>query len=140
MYLVDTDVLSESRKGSRADAGVQAFFAQVRRTGSPLFISAITIGEIQHGVVRIRLRGDGEQARVLEHWLNDILQRFEDRILPFDTDCARMWGQLRASDPSNPLDKQIAAIAHVHGLTVVTRNLAHFRPTGVPTHDPFGRV
>jgi predicted nucleic acid-binding protein len=137
MYLIDTDVLSEIRKGPRADAGVRAFFAGAGQQESLLFISVITIGEIRRGVARIRHRGADDQALLLERWLNDLLQKFEDRILPFDADCAQTWGQLRVPHPENPLDKQIAATAHVHGLTVVTGNAAHFRSTGVPIHDPF---
>lgn len=139
MYLIDTDVLSEARKGTRADAGVRAFLDETMRSQAQLFISVITIGEIRRGVARIRHRGDNEQALRLESWLNDILSKFEDCILPFDTDCAQMWGQLRVPHPENPLDKQIAATAHVHGLTVVTGNPAHFRSTGVPSYDPFRR-
>jgi predicted nucleic acid-binding protein len=137
MYLIDTDVLSEARKGHRADTGVRAFFAGAGASESQLFISVITVGEIRRGVARIRHRGDDDQAALLERWLNDLLQKFEDRILPFDADCAQIWGQLRVPHPGNPLDKQIAATACVHGLTVVTGNAAHFRATGVPLHDPF---
>jgi predicted nucleic acid-binding protein len=137
MYLIDTDVLGEVRKGPRADAGVRAFFAGVGSQESLLFISVITIGEIRRGVARIRHRGDDDQALLLERWLQDLLQKFEDRVLPFDADCAQTWGQLRVPHPENPLDKQIAATAHVHGLTVVTGNVAHFRSTGVGIHDPF---
>jgi predicted nucleic acid-binding protein len=138
MYLIDTDVLSEVRKGPRADAGVRDFFAAAVRSESLLFISVISIGEIRRGIARILHRGDDDQARLLERWLNDLLQKFEDRILPFDVDCAQTWGQLRVPHPGNPLDKQIAATAHVHGLTVVTGNVAHFRSTGGPLHNPFG--
>ena len=137
MYLIDTDVLSEARKGPRADAGVRAFLDEAMRSQVQLFLSVVTIGENRRGVGRIRHRGDNEQALRLENWLNDILSKFEDRILPFDTDCAQMWGQLRVPHPENPLDKQIAATAHVHGLTVVTGNPAHFRSTGVLSYDPF---
>lgn len=137
MYLVDTDVLSEQRKGSRADPGVQAFFDEMYKAASPLYVSAITIGEIRHGVARIRHRGDEIQARLLERWLQELLQAFEDRVLPFDTDCAQTWGQLRVPNPENPIDKQIAAIAHVHDLIVVTGNTEHFRSTGVPLRNPF---
>jgi toxin FitB len=137
MYLIDTDVLSEARKGPRADAGVRAFLDEVRKSGAQLFISVITIGEIRRGVARIRHRGDDEQALRLERWLAEILLKFEDHILPFDTDCAQMWGQLRVPHPENPLDKQIAATAHVHGLAVVTGNAAHFRSTAVSVYNPF---
>jgi toxin FitB len=137
MYLIDTDVLSEARKGPRAHAGVRAFFAEADRAKSPLFLSVITVGEIRRGVALIRHRGDAAQARMLERWLTLMLQEFSDRILPFDADCAQMWGQLRVPHAENPLDKQIAATAYVHGLTVVTGNVAHFRATGVPLRDPF---
>jgi predicted nucleic acid-binding protein len=137
MYLVDTDVLSELRKGAHADAGVRDFFAGAGQSESLLFVSVITIGEIRRGIARIRHRGDDNQAQLLERWLNDLLQKFEDRILPFDADCAQTWGQLRVPHPENPLDKQIAATAHVHGLTVVTGNVANFRSTGVQLLDPF---
>ncbi len=137
MYLIDTDVLSELRKGARADAGVRDFFAGVGHSESPMFVSVITIGEIRHGIARIRHRGDDGQAQLLERWLNDLLQKFEERILPFDADCAQTWGQLRVPHPENPIDKQIAATAHVHGLTMVTGNVAHFRSTGVRVLDPF---
>jgi predicted nucleic acid-binding protein len=137
MYLIDTDVLSEVRKGARADAGVRAFFTAAVRSSAPLFLSVITIGEIRRGAASIRHRGDEDQALRLERWLDDVLQGFEDRILPFDVDCAQAWGQLRVPHPENPLDKQIAATAWVHGLTVVTGNVTHYRPTGAPLHDPF---
>jgi toxin FitB len=137
MYLIDTDVLSEVRKGARANAGVRAFLDDARRSRTQLFVSVITIGEIRRGVALMQHRGDVEQASRLDHWLNEILTRFADHILPFDVDCAQMWGQLRVPHPENPLDKQIAATALVHGLTVVTGNTEHFQTTGVPSRDPF---
>ena len=137
MYLIDTDVLSETRKGPRADQGVRTFFAEAARVDAPLFLSVITVGEIRRGVARIAHRGDADQARHVERWLTELLTRFEDRILHFDADCAQAWGQLRVPNPENPLDKQIAATALVHGLSVVTGNPEHFRSTGVAWHNPF---
>ncbi|MEO8316665.1 MAG: type II toxin-antitoxin system VapC family toxin [Pseudomonadota bacterium] len=137
MYLIDTDVLSEVRKRQRANPGVRAFLDQVKQSEAQLFVSVLSIGEIRRGVVRIRHRGDDEQASLLERWLNELLANYEDHILPFDIDCAQMWGKLRVPHPENPLDKQIAATAHIHGLTVVTGNPAHFRSTSVPWLDPF---
>jgi toxin FitB len=137
MYLIDTDVLSEIRKGSRADAGVRAFFREEGRAGAAFHLSVVTIGEIRRGVALIQQRGDEIQARRLEKWLDSVLAEFQSRILPFDVDCAQTWGQLRVPQAENPLDKQIAATALVHGLTVVTGNLAHFRSTGVPLRDPY---
>jgi predicted nucleic acid-binding protein len=137
MYLVDTDVLSEIRKDTRANAGVRELFVDAEKSGTPLFLSVITIGEIRCGVARIRHRGDEEQAVRLERWLHSILQKFDERILPFDVDSAQTWGQLRGTHPGNPIDKQIAATALVHGLTVITGNTAHYVRTGATLRDPF---
>jgi toxin FitB len=137
VYLLDTDVVSELRKGSRANPGVLAFLSAARSEAVPLYLSVITLGELCQGVERIRHRGDDEQAGRLARWLERVLREFADSILPFDTDCARVWGHLRVPNPENPLDKQMAAIALINDLVVVTRNAAHFRPTGVRLLDPF---
>lgn len=137
MYLVDTDVISEARKGVKSNLGVRGFFADVAANSTPLYLSAITIGELRQGVESIRHRGDREQARKLARWLDQISRDFADAILPFDADCAQVWGRLRVPHSQNPLDKQIAATALIHDLTVVTRNSAHYAPTGVPLLNPF---
>ena len=137
MYLVDTDVISESRKGERANAGVRAFFRRASREALPLYVSAVTIGELRRGIEKLRHRGDGRQAAELERWLGRITDGYRDAILAFDADMAQVWGRLRVPHPENPLDKQIAATALVCDLTVVTRNTAHFAPTGVGLLNPF---
>jgi predicted nucleic acid-binding protein len=137
MYLIDTDVISESRKGQAANPGVVAFFSEAHVARTALFLSVVTVGEIRHGVERMRQRGDEPQSQRLERWLNALLDHFSDHILPFDADCAQMWGRLRVPDATNPLDKQIGATALIHSLTVVTRNVAHFRVCGVPAYSPF---
>ncbi len=137
MYLVDTDVISEARKGPRADSGVREFFAGAGRRGAALYVSAVTIGELRQGVERIRHRGDLAQARRLERWLGEVTAQYAESILPTDAEVAEVWGRLRVPDADNPLDKQIAATALIYGLVVVTRNVAHFAPTGVQVHDPF---
>ena len=137
MYLIDTDVISEARKAEKANAGVKEFFQDASRAGVALYLSAVTIGELRQGVEAIRYRGDGEQARLLERWLNRVAQDYADAILAFDDETAQIWGRLRAPHPENPLDKQIAATALINGLIVVTRNTAHYQPTGVPLLDPF---
>jgi predicted nucleic acid-binding protein len=137
MYLVDTDVISEARKGGATNPGVVDFFRSARLERTGLFLSVITVGEIRHGVERIRHRGDELQAQRLERWLNSLLEQFADHILPFDADCAQLWGRLRVPDATNPIDKQIGATALIHGLTVVTRNISHFRCCGVPAQSPF---
>lgn len=137
MYLLDTDVVSEMRKGEGANRGVREFFANASRAGTDLYLSAITIGELRQGVERIRHRGDAAQARRLERWLNQITSAYAHAILAFDEECAHVWGRLRVPHPENPLDKQIAATALIHDLHVVTRNTDHFAPTGVGLLNPF---
>jgi hypothetical protein len=137
MYLIDTDVISEARKGERANRGVRKFFADVERDEAPIYLSAITIGELRQGVERLRYRGDEPQARLLERWLDRVTDTFEDSILSFDEETAQIWGRLRVPNPENPLDKQIAATALINDLTVVTRNTDHYLPTGAQVVNPF---
>jgi len=137
MYLIDTDVISEARKEGKANAGVRRFFADADRNNVPMYLSVVTIGEMRHGVEIIRHRGDESQARVLERWLEHVIDRFEDAILSFDQETAEVWGRLRVPDRENPLDKQIAATAIINELTVVTRNIAYYAPTGVGLLNPF---
>ena len=137
MFLVDTDVISEARKGDKANAGVREFFDNASRNNIALFLSAITIGELRQGVEIIRHRGDSAQSARLERWLDRLTVDYADAILPFDQEAAQIWGRLRAPHPEYPLDKQIAATALIHDLTVVTRNTDHYRPTGVPLVNPF---
>jgi predicted nucleic acid-binding protein len=135
VYLVDTNVISEARKGSQANAGVRQFWKSVDPAG--LYVSVQTVGEIRRGLENIRQRGDLPQARKLEQWLNRVVQDYADRILDFDLDCAQIWGKLMSPHPQHAIDKQIAAIALIHGLTVVTRNVEDFRGTGVEVINPF---
>ena len=137
MYLVDTDVISELRKRDKANPGVVAFFAEVAANDAPLYVAAVTIGELRRGIELIRHRGDVEQAQGLERWLGRLLRDFGDSILAFDADAAQVWGRLRVPHPENPLDKQIAATALIHDLVLVTRNVRHFSATGVKLLNPF---
>jgi toxin FitB len=137
MYLVDTDVISEIRKGQRANAGVRDFFESATRDRMDLYLSVVSIGELRQGVERIRHRGDIEQASLLERWLKQVSRAYADAILALDEETAQVWGRLRVPNPENPLDKQIAATALMHDLTVVTRNTEHFAPTGVRLKNPF---
>jgi predicted nucleic acid-binding protein len=138
VYLIDTDVVSELRKKDRADPGVRAFFARVEAEQAPVYLSVVTIGEVRRGIEIIRHRGDKSQAEQLESWLQKILDDYEDCILAFDVESSQMWGRLRVPHPDNALDKQIAATALIHGLTVVTRNERHYRGSGVGVLNPFG--
>lgn len=135
MYLVDSNVISEARKGSKANPGVRAFW-QSAGSGE-IYIAVQTIGEIRQGLESIRARGDVQQAALLEAWLEVVVEHYADHILAFDIDCAQVWGKLMAPHPQHPIDKQIATIALLHDLTVVTRNSADFAATGVKLLDPF---
>ena len=137
MFLIDTNVISEARKGRRANAGVQTFWAAAIRDDTQLFLAAVTIGELRRGVELIRHRGDHPQALLLEQWLVEVLQAYGDRVLDLDGDAAQIWGRLRVPNPHNAIDKQIAAIALLHDLTVVTRNSDDFVDCGVRLLNPF---
>jgi toxin FitB len=137
MYLIDTDVISEARKGTKANPGVRKFFVVAAREEIPLYVSVITLGELRQGVERIRYRGDTAQAKELERWLEKVRNDYSDNILPFEDDAADIWGRLRVPHSENPLDKQIAAVALIYDLIVVTRNVEHFEPSGVRLHNPF---
>lgn len=137
MYLLDTNVVSELRKGARANAGVMRFIERIAGEDAPVYISVITLGELRRGVELIRHRGDLAQAEALETWLQGLLDDYADQILEFGADEAQVWGRLRVPQPENALDKQIAATALTCGLTLVTRNLRDFAATGAPLHNPF---
>ena len=137
MYLVDTNVISEARKKSKANKGVRAFFRQAIEDETRTFISVVTVGELRRGVESIRYRGDVRQANRLEKWLVALLTEYQDHILDINQDIAQLWGRLRVPHPENALDKQIAATALIYELTVVTRNHKDFVKTGVRVLNPF---
>ena len=137
MYLVDTDVVSELRKKDKANPGVAAFFKDAAARDLPLYLAAVTIGELRRGVELIRHRGDLRHAGLLERWLDLVLTDYGENILSFDADVAQVWGRLRVPHPENPLDKQIAATALLYDLVLVTHNTRHFATTGVKLLDPF---
>jgi len=137
MYLVDTNIISEIRKKSKANKGVRAFFKHANEDEAQMFVSVITIGELRRGVELVRYRGDVRQANQLEKWLEALLAEYQDYILDINPDIAQLWGRLRVPHPENALDKQIAATALIYELTVVTRNYKDFVKTGVRVLNPF---
>ena len=137
MYLVDTNVISEARKKSKANKGVRAFFKQTIEDESQVFISVVTVGELRRGVELIHYRGDARQANKLEKWLEALLSEYQDYILDINQDITQLWGRLRVPHSENALDKQIAATALIYELTVVTRNHKDFVKTGVRVLNPF---
>ena len=132
MYLLDTDVVSALRRPER-NVVVSAWVRN--QTADSLYTSVITVGEILYGIARQRRR-QPEFAAQLERWLESVTELFKDRVLVFDDAAARRWGILHAELGFTSSDLQIAAIAWSRGLTVVTRNVRHFEPTGVPTLNP----
>ena len=136
MYLLDTDLLSELRKRKR-DTNVAAWIGAV--ASADLFLSAVTIAEIERGIER-RRDDDAAFAQDLAQWLDHTLRLYGERVLPLTVGIARRWGRLAARIGSKNLDLAIAATALDHGLTVVTRNVAHYTPTGVAVVNPFEHI
>lgn len=133
MYILDTNVLSAVRRPDRAPQ-VAAWLR-----GKPeqeLFLSVITLGEIERGI-HLQERRDPGFAQDLRAWLDRTVLLFSDRLLPFDAEDARIWGRLSATIGHNGADLMIAASALRHGATVVTGNVSDFAPTGATVENPF---
>ena len=135
MFLIDIVTLSELRRRQR-DPMVVAWFERQRTTD--LFLSVISIGEIERGIARQRAIDTGF-ADALAVWLDRVLTLYGERVVPFDLPAARRWGALSAALGNDSADLMIAATALENGLTVVTRNISDFEPTGVAVLDPFSR-
>lgn len=137
MYVLDTNVVAELRKAKagRADKNVTAWAESV--APSSLFLSTITVLELELGVLLMERR-DQSQGGVLRTWMDGhVLPAFAGRILAIDTAVARRCAQLHVPNPKSERDAFIAATALVHGMTVVTRNVADFAATGVATLNPW---
>lgn len=137
MFVLDTNVVSELRKvrAGKADPNVAAWAESVDAT--VLFVSAITIIELELGVLAIE-RKDATQGAMLRSWLGQqVLPEFSARTLSIDTAVAQRCARLHVPDKRGERDALLAATALVHGMTVVTRNVADFEPTGVPVINPW---
>ena len=137
MYLLDTNVVSELRKAKagKADKNVIAWAASV--SADSLFLSAITILELETGIQLVERR-DPAQGTLLRAWLEgQVLLAFSGRILPVDVLVAQRCAKLHVPDPRSDRDAIIAATALVHGMTVITRNIADFQATGVELLNPW---
>jgi predicted nucleic acid-binding protein len=133
-YLVDTNVISELRKGERADAAVTSWFGAL--ADEEIFLSVLTVGEIRQGIERIRRR-DPDAAKVLDGWLDRVVATHGDRLVPVDRLVAEEWGRMNVPDPLPVVDGLLAATAKVNGLTLATRNVRDVERTGVDLVDPF---
>lgn len=133
-YLLDTNVISELRKGERADSNVTAWFADI--ADEEIFLSVLTIGEIRRGIESVRRR-DPDSAAALDRWLALLSEAHGDRILPINRAIAEEWGRMNVPDPLPVIDGLLAATARVLDLTMVTRNLADVQGIGVELLDPF---
>ena len=135
--LLDTNVLSELRKGTRANGHVGAWFEGV--AVDEIYLSVLVIGELRRGVELVRRR-DTKQAAALERWLTRVATDHAERILPVDGPVADQWGRLTAKQPGSVVDTLMAATALVHGLVLVTRNVKDVAWTGVSYLNPFEAV
>ena len=133
-YLLDTNVVSEIRKGRRANPHLLTWFQATQE--NELFLSVLVLGEIRSGIERIRSR-DPAQAQALERWLLDLEAHFADRILLVTAPIADRWGRLSASHPPSVIDCLMAAMALENDLTLVTRNTDDVKRTGVKLLNPF---
>lgn len=133
-YLLDTNVVSELRKGERANSNVSSWFA--RLADDEIYLSVLTIGEIRRGIEAVRRR-DPDAAAALDSWLAHLSEAHRDRILLVDRAIAEEWGRMNVPDPLPVVDGLLTATAKVVGLTLVTRNVADIERTGVQLLNPF---
>ncbi len=134
MFLIDTNVISEIRKGQRANIAVRAWFKKHEQSAQ--FLSVLTIGEIRRGVEQIRSK-DPIKASVFENYLSEILVIFDGRILSIGMEEAEIWGRLNAIETLPEVDGLMAATAIVHDLVVVTRNTKDFHRSGAKVINPW---
>ena len=133
-YLVDTNIISEVRKGAKCDANVAAWYDSI--DDADIYLSVLVLGEIRKGVERAR-PSDPAQARALEKWLTAVAESFAERILPIDQTVADEWGRMAAKRPVSTVDALLAATAKVHRMTLATRNVSYVADLGADLVNPF---
>jgi predicted nucleic acid-binding protein len=136
-YLLDTNILSELRKGERACPEVVVWFDET--DDEVLFTSVLVVGEIRRGIELAR-KADPKKAKALEKWLITLVEHFSDRILPIDDRVADLWGRLCVDQKLPDVDGLLAATALTHNLTLCTRNTADFARSGVKLLNPFSKA
>jgi predicted nucleic acid-binding protein len=136
-FLIDTNVISEVRKGARCDANVAAWYAAIE--DDDLYLSVLVLGEIRRGIERARA-GEPAKARALEQWLSVVSRSFGNRILPVDQRVAEEWGRIRAKRSAPVIDALLAATARVYDLTLATRNTADVAGLGAEVVNPFEAI
>ena len=134
MYLLDTNIISETRRGSAAAS--KWLEDKVPET---LFLSVLTLGEIERGIVKLKLRDELGSER-LEHWKLTLIENYGNRILPVSDEIAMKWGALSFGRTIGVADALIGATAFVHGLTMVTRNVKDFEGAGMDLLNPWGHL
>jgi predicted nucleic acid-binding protein len=133
-YLIDTNIISEVRKGKRCDPNVAAWWESIE--DAEVYLSVLVLGEIRKGIERARVN-DVARARALERWLATLVQSFSERILPIDQAVADEWGRMSAKRSVSTIDALLAATAKVHGLTLATRNVGDVADLGAKVINPF---
>ena len=133
-YLIDTNIISEVRKGARCNADVAAWYASV--ADEELFLSTLVLGEIRKGVELARPRDPGKAA-ALESWLREVESGFNGRVLGIDNAVSDQWGRMSAIRPVPAIDGLLAATALTNGLTLVTRNDRDVAGLGATVFNPF---
>jgi predicted nucleic acid-binding protein len=133
-FLLDTNVISEIRKRDRAHPNVVRWVA--RTAVEEIGTSVLVLAEIRRGI-ELKRRSDPQQAKSLDRWFSQMRMRLGERVLPVDEPVAEAWALLGIPNPSLLIDGLLAANAKVHGLTLVTRNVADMAVAGVLVLDPF---